>query len=152
MHDSPRPPEGPSLPARPAAAAEAPATFVPLRLLLQPGGLCVELNRPEMLIGRHSTADVRLCLPDISRRHCRFVFSDGRWEVFDLNSLNGIFVNGAHLQESVLEHGDVVRIGSLTFRVDLRTATDEENSDVRVGVLRSIADVLPNEPERRKAS
>src|SRR5438128_1985002 len=67
--------------------------FVPLRLLAQPGGLCIELTKPDMLIGRHSEADVRLALPDVSRRHCRFVFAQGQWQVIDLNSLNGIYVN-----------------------------------------------------------
>src|SRR5205823_4724 len=84
-------------PGAPRLAAEVeeaiPHDFVPLRLLLQPGGLCVELNKPEMLLGRHSTADVRLSLPDVSRRHCRFAYADGHWRVFDLNSLNGVFIN-----------------------------------------------------------
>jgi pSer/pThr/pTyr-binding forkhead associated (FHA) protein len=91
----------------------------PLRLLLQPGGLCVEINRPDMLLGRHSTADVRLSLPDVSRRHCRFVYGDGNWRVFDLNSLNGLFVNGERLQEATVFHGDRIRIGSLTFQIEL---------------------------------
>ena len=98
---------------------ELPADFVSLRLLLQPGGLCVELSKPDMLIGRHSTSDVRLSLPDISRRHCRFVFADGCWRVIDLKSLNGVFVNGERLHEAQLFHGDRVRLGSLTFDVDL---------------------------------
>ena len=99
-------------------AVELPADFVPLRLLLQPGGLSVEFNQPDMLVGRHSAADVRLSLPDVSRRHCRFLFSDGAWRVFDLNSLNGVFVNGERLQEAALYHGDRIRIGSLTFEVE----------------------------------
>src|SRR5258707_482200 len=73
--------------------AEAGVDSQPLRLVLQPSGLQIELTGPEMLLGRHSSADIRLPLPDVSRRHCRFVFLDGRWQVFDLNSLNGVFVN-----------------------------------------------------------
>jgi predicted component of type VI protein secretion system len=98
--------------------AEQPA-FVPLRLLLHPGGLCVEMNKPDMLVGRHSAADIRLSLPDVSRQHCRFVFADGAWRVFDLNSLNGIFVNGERLQEASVNHGDRIRIGSLTFAIEV---------------------------------
>jgi pSer/pThr/pTyr-binding forkhead associated (FHA) protein len=109
--------DGPRLASEPEV--EMPPDFVTLRLLLQPGGLCVELNKPEMLVGRHSTAEVRLSLPDISRRHCRFVFGDGCWRVFDLNSLNGIYVNGERLHDATLFHGDRVRIGSLTFAVDI---------------------------------
>jgi pSer/pThr/pTyr-binding forkhead associated (FHA) protein len=124
-----------------------PAGFVPLKLLLQPGGLSVELNKPNMLLGRHSEADVRLALPDVSRRHCRFVFADGAWQVTDLNSLNGVFVNDSRLAEATLCHGDRVRIGSLTFLVDLGGAGP------RSGVLKSIADILPSPGhEQRKAS
>src|ERR1700758_4892503 len=60
MDDAPPTVEGPRLDAPDPALPEG---FVPLRLLLQPGGLCVELSRPDMVIGRHSSADVRMCLP-----------------------------------------------------------------------------------------
>jgi hypothetical protein len=98
---------------------ESPGDFVPLRLLAQPGGLCIELTKPDMLIGRHTEADVRLALPDVSRRHCRFVFAEGHWQVIDLNSLNGVYVNDERLQEATLCQGDLIRIGGLTFLVDL---------------------------------
>src|SRR5262245_58857234 len=117
--------------------------FVPLRLQLQPGGLSVEMTRPDMLLGRHSEADVRLALPDVSRRHCRFVFTDGGWQVLELNSLNGVFVNDERLDVSTLRHGDRLRIASLTFAVELGHLAPDED------VLRSIAGALP---ERRKAS
>jgi hypothetical protein len=102
--------------------ADQPPPFVPLRLLLHPGGLCVEMTKADMLVGRHSGADVRLSLPDVSRRHCRFVFSDGSWRVFDLNSLNGLFINGERLDEATVSHGDRIRIGSLTFDVEMGDA------------------------------
>src|SRR5690349_9243757 len=62
--------------------------FVPLRLVLRPGTTAVELTRPDMLVGRHTEADIRLSLPDVSRRHCRLVYAAGRWQIFDLNSLD----------------------------------------------------------------
>jgi len=125
---------------------EPPSDFVPLRLLAQPGGLCIELTKPDMLIGRHSEADVRLALPDVSRRHCRFVFAEGHWQVLDLNSLNGVFVNDQRLQEATLCQGDQIRIGGLTFLVNLGPGEEQE-------VSQSIAEVLPrDEKEHRKAS
>jgi pSer/pThr/pTyr-binding forkhead associated (FHA) protein len=72
-----------------------------------------------MLMGRHSDADVRLPLPDVSRRHCRFLFTDGAWEVFDLDSLNGIFINGERLKHAVLRDQDVLTVGGFHFQVDL---------------------------------
>ena len=73
-----------------------------------------------MVLGRHSEADVRLPLPDVSRRHCRFVFSAGHWRVIDLGSLNGIYVNGEPVQQAELHHSDTLRIGGFVFEVDLR--------------------------------
>src|SRR5262245_54237465 len=111
------PPGQPNLRLHPAE--EVPADFVPLRLLLQPSGMVIEANRPEMLIGRHTEADIRLPLPDVSRRHCRLVFTEGCWQVIDLNSLNGVQVNGEQVLQAPLEQGDVLRIGGFTFAVDL---------------------------------
>src|SRR5262249_49659814 len=98
---------------------ELPPGFAPLRLLLRPGGLCLELVQPDLVLGRHSSADMRVPLPDVSRRHCRFVFTDGHWEVVDLDSLNGTHINGERLTTSVLCHGDTLRIGNLEFQVEL---------------------------------
>jgi pSer/pThr/pTyr-binding forkhead associated (FHA) protein len=131
---------------------ELPPGFAPLRLRLQPGGLSVELTRASTLVGRHSDADVRLALPDVSRRHCRFVFADGGWQVIDLNSLNGVWINGERLQQSLLAQNDFVRIGSLTFLVDLGRET-QPSPDEGDAVLRSISDILPGPgTEQRRAS
>jgi pSer/pThr/pTyr-binding forkhead associated (FHA) protein len=101
----------------PSLENDFPAGFVPVRLTLEPGGLSVELTSADMLIGRHSEADIRLALPDISRRHCRCFFSDGHWQVRDLNSLNGVFVNGQRMHEATLYDGDRLQLGSLVFSV-----------------------------------
>src|SRR5262245_19633359 len=45
--------------------------FMPMRLVMDPGGLAVELKHPELIVGRHSEADLRLPLPEVSRRHCK---------------------------------------------------------------------------------
>lgn len=121
--------------------ADVPADFVPLRLLVQPGGLCFELTRAEMLLGRHSQVDIRVCLPDVSRRHCRFVFHEGHWQVFDLHSLNGVFVNGARVEEATLCPEDVLRVGSVTFKVQLAPAASHQP-----------ARILPGPAPQRKAS
>src|SRR5579872_4263887 len=125
LMDETRPPsEAPGLPVqgphwRTDAAEPTPAGFVPLRLLLQPSGPVLELSEPDMVVGRHSDADVRLPLPDVSRWHCRFLCVEGCWQVIDLNSLNGVYVNEEAVQQAALQHGDRVRIGGFTFAVDL---------------------------------
>ena len=121
--------------------ADLPPTFLPLRLRLQPGGQTVELTTPNAVIGRHTDADLRLPLPDVSRRHCRCFFADGSWQIVDLNSLNGIYVNGERVQQADLHHGDVLGIGGFTFEVDLTVLEP-----------RSSSPVVPSESERRLAS
>jgi pSer/pThr/pTyr-binding forkhead associated (FHA) protein len=129
-------------------------TLPPLRLVLQPSGWSIELNKPEVVLGRHTSAHVRLPLPDVSRRHCRFVCSDGIWHVFDLNSLNGIFVNGEQSRHAILHHRDELRIGGFTFRIELPTSVHSYEAPTE-GVLQRIVDILP-EPTasegQRKAS
>jgi pSer/pThr/pTyr-binding forkhead associated (FHA) protein len=123
-------------------AMPVPADFVPLRLVLQPSGASVELTQPDMLVGRHSQADIRLPLPDVSRRHCRFIFGQGVWQVLDLNSLNGVFLNGEPIRQATVQQGDLLRIGGFTFAVDL-TAANSPATDASEGLIRSIFKTLP---------
>jgi pSer/pThr/pTyr-binding forkhead associated (FHA) protein len=99
---------------------EKPSTPPVLKLVLLPSGMNLELTNPDILIGRHTTCDLRLPLPDISRRHCRLVFTSGSWHVLDLGSLNGVYVNNRRVQQATLFHRDRVRIGSLVFEVRIR--------------------------------
>jgi pSer/pThr/pTyr-binding forkhead associated (FHA) protein len=131
------------------------APFVPLRLVLQGSEVGVDLTRPDLVIGRHTDADLRLPLPDVSRRHCRFVFSGGCWQVFDLNSLNGVYVNGERVSQALLHHHDVVRIGSYYLEVDLESPAKVVRLDAGGPpraplVLQRIQNMLP--PAERQAS
>lgn len=144
------------------APRERTSGFKSMKLVLQPNGMAVELTRPDMLLGRHSTADLRLPLPDVSRRHCRFFYQDGFWQVFDLESMNGVYVNGERVQEATLHDQDVIRIGDLQFRVliageacaKLAYADQEAEADE---VIQSIAKAMTAtqrilEAPQRKAS
>jgi len=132
------------------------ADFAPLRLVLQPTGAVLEVRQPEVVVGRHSGAEVRLPLPDVSRRHCRIVHADDKWEIIDLESLNGVWVNERSVERAVLNHGDSVRLGGFTFMVDLSTPPAAADGATE-GVLRSIFSALPpaddaSEQPRRRAS
>jgi pSer/pThr/pTyr-binding forkhead associated (FHA) protein len=114
--------------AEPEVRQQTSCEFTPMRLLLQPGTLVIELTSPDMVLGRHSEADIRLPLPDVSRRHCRFLYSTGIWQVIDLKSLNGVLVNDVLVQRSSLYHGDRLRIGGLVFAVDLHSQSSERQA------------------------
>ena len=131
--------------------AEPARDFVPLRLVLQGNGQVVEVTRPDMLLGRHSEMDIRISLPDVSRRHCRLLFSDGRWHVFDLNSLNGVFVNGERVTQAVLHQQDLLRIGGFIFQVEVHSGDSTvqlppDRHGSAADVLKSISTALPWKP------
>ena len=72
----------------------------------------------QLVLGRASTADVAIDDTLISRRHALVRPADSSLEIEDLGSLNGTWVNGERLQGSrQLAVGDVVRVGSTSFRI-----------------------------------
>jgi pSer/pThr/pTyr-binding forkhead associated (FHA) protein len=150
MDDAHLPPEAAALPGHGPhlllRCDEMPADFVPLRLLLQPSGTVVEVDRLQMVIGRHTGADIRLPLPDVSRRHCRLQLVGERWQVVDLNSLNGTHVNGEQVQQATLDQDDLLRVGGFTFKVDLPGATVKR---ARATHVQSILQTLSDLPRSR---
>ena len=127
-----------------------PTGFVPLQLELEPSGPVVEVTKPVTVVGRHSTADVRLPLPDVSRHHCRLVFTEGSWEVIDLESLNGVYINGERVDRAVVHDSDKLVIGGFKFAVHLVSDSQStEEAAHAAPVIKRIGDVLP---PQRKAS
>lgn len=54
----------------------------------------------------------------LSRKHARFSAEHGVFEVEDLGSLNGTFVNGERVEKAVLGAGDVIEVGEFALIVD----------------------------------
>ena len=84
------------------------------RLVVHSGprkGQTILLTDNEMVVGRDSSAG--LCFADlsVSRYHCRIRQEAGHFQIEDLESLNGTFVNGIPVSVRFLEHGDQIRIG-----------------------------------------
>jgi len=148
MDANPLPVQGPGHPLQgphwqPDRSAEAAGEVPPLRLIMRPGGALIEVTRPEAVVGRHSQADVCLRLPDISRRHCRLCYRDGQWHVVDMQSLNGVHVNGERVEEAALKHKDVVGIGGLLLEVDLEADSATKSAATERHIIGRIGDALP---------
>ena len=78
-------------------------------------------------VGRHPEADIFLDDVTVSRRHAQFLRHGTSFEVKDLGSLNGTYLNGERVATQVLGDRYEVQVGKfrLTFyasRVDLATA------------------------------
>ncbi|WP_163996194.1 FHA domain-containing protein [Pyxidicoccus caerfyrddinensis] len=72
-------------------------------------------DQDSVLIGRSTDCDVALFDPGVSRKHCR-IFLDGEaYSVEDQGSANGTLVNGSPVSTHVLEDGDKLTLGPVTF-------------------------------------
>ena len=67
--------------------------------------------------GRHPNADIFLDDVTGSRKHAEFSRNGKTFEVRDLASLNGTYLNGVRIDSATLSNGDEVQIGKfkLTF-------------------------------------
>ncbi|MBK7072587.1 MAG: SpoIIE family protein phosphatase [Myxococcales bacterium] len=77
------------------------------------------LSDGEYVIGRRS--DCQIFVPDmrVSRQHARLRPNAGKWEVEDLGSNNGTWVNGARIAGAQpIRHGDEIAIASNRIRVE----------------------------------
>jgi ABC transport system ATP-binding/permease protein len=94
-------------------------------------------NEAQVLIGRHANCTLTIDSPLVSREHTRLTMNNGRWLIEDLGSVNGTFINGRRIRESVaLKVGDRVGIATFLYRFTgdgLRA--DGEEGRVRIEAL-----------------
>lgn len=87
-------------------------------------GRVLDLTGKETVIGRSETADVTIPEPLISRRHARVLHlqigANDFYEVSDLGSSNGTFVNHSAVEHSTLVDGDTLQIGPVLFKFVVR--------------------------------
>jgi pSer/pThr/pTyr-binding forkhead associated (FHA) protein len=100
------------IPDRPADPIGGPDRDEPVdvTLLRAPAG--------RLRIGRQPDNDMVLDDPLISRRHAEVRRTPQGWQLVDLNSSNGTFVNGRRVSSAVLAPGDVIGLGHGNYRFD----------------------------------
>lgn len=69
------------------------------------------LDSEKSVAGRHPHCDIFLDDVTVSRRHCEFVRTTQGFEMHDLGSLNGTFVEQNRIDRALLEDGDEVLVG-----------------------------------------
>jgi len=79
------------------------------------------LDLPVTTAGRHPDSDIFLDDITVSRRHAEFRRASAGYEVSDVGSLNGTYLNRARIEESSLANGDEVQIGK--FRLVFLTGS-----------------------------
>jgi len=71
------------------------------------------LPKRSLLIGRSAACDVVIDHPEVSGRHAILsITQDGLFEIQDIGSKNGVYVNGERIIRKTLQEGDRVTLGS----------------------------------------
>jgi pSer/pThr/pTyr-binding forkhead associated (FHA) protein len=80
-----------------------------------------EIAKQRTVIGRSRECDVQIEDPSASRRHAEVRQEGTAYWIVDLDSTNGLEVNGLRVKRAKLGHGDKITIGSsdIVFRRDL---------------------------------
>lgn len=83
--------------------------------LLTAEGEYIPISAFPFVIGRGNECDLVLNRKGLSRKHAEIVFQSGRFVVNDLDSLNGLKVNGYKVARVILEEGDSIKLGEVSL-------------------------------------
>jgi Protein of unknown function (DUF3662)/FHA domain len=97
-----RPEDEPEAEPEPAAAAVA----------LTVNGKRHEVAGSRALLGRSKECDIRISDPNVSRRHAEVRQEGSAYWIVDLDSTNGVLVNGRRQKRAKLDDGDKITLGS----------------------------------------
>lgn len=71
---------------------------------------------PAIRIGRHPEDTIVLDDITVSRHHAEIAGTHRGWQVRDLESLNGTYLNGERVELAPLRDGDLLQIGKFHLR------------------------------------
>ncbi len=87
-------------------------------------------SKNEIIIGRNESNEISLDGLQISNQHARLKKTNKGISVEDLNSTNGVYVNGERVSRTDIQSADAIQIGSFVLKID-------ENQNVCVFDIRS---------------
>lgn len=90
---------------------------MPAQLIALNDGPSILVDKPILLLGRHPECDIQIDSRKISRRHCCVAQVHDYLVVRDLDSTNGVRINGERVIEGKLLPGDELTIGNHRYRV-----------------------------------
>jgi len=79
-----------------------------------------QFETAELTVGRVQGNELMLPKGNVSKRHARLLYRDGRFIVTDLNSTNGTYVNRRRItQATIVREGDRIYVGDFVLRIEL---------------------------------
>jgi pSer/pThr/pTyr-binding forkhead associated (FHA) protein len=112
------------------------------------------LTRPELIIGRVEDNDIVIEHRSVSRNHAKILFDGRTHKIIDLQSANGILVNGEEYAMTDLRKGDLIELGHVRFRFipsdEPFEPTEEEIREMREAGVEPPKAVEAPPPARRE--
>jgi Protein of unknown function (DUF3662)/FHA domain len=107
---------------KPRAAEEEPGVVDREVAVLSWDGRTHRVEKRRVLLGRSRECDIQIEDPNVSRRHAELRQEGSSYWIVDLDSTNGIEVNGRRVKRAKLDEGDTFTVGS----TDVRFSTERE--------------------------
>lgn len=77
--------------------------------------MLIELREEVLIVGRATETDIRIPSSTLSRQHMRLERRYDGYRAVDLDSANGVHLNGIRIHSAVLRDGDVLQLGDAVF-------------------------------------
>jgi len=94
----------------------------------------LELKKPVVTLGRDPASDIKLDHPSVSRAHAEIRRTAGGYEVVDLGSGNGTFVNGLRVKRQALNPRDKLALGAVQLLFD-GSQLEQQSDGTRVRLV-----------------
>jgi len=93
------------------------------------------LLKPDTVVGRTCESDILIDDDKVSRRHLQISLLTGgegqrfQAKVIDLNSTNGVMVNGRRVKEAGIASGDRIRLGNTVIKFEARARSEVDYNE-----------------------
>ncbi len=94
-------------------------------------GESYRLTEVKLTLGRDNSNTVQIGDATVSKKHCAIEAANGRFELIDLESHNGTFVNGIPVKRRLLVDGDVIRVGTSELLFLTREETPDQDVELQ---------------------
>lgn len=101
-----------------------------LQLIPEAGGEALVVGNDVVVVGRDPSCDIQLADASVSRRHAQIRQEGDRWLIQDLDSANGVLLDGRKISTDILLTGQQLQFGSIGFRVKIDLNPDTEGATV----------------------
>lgn len=124
------------------------------------GGDPIPLLKEKLLIGRRESCDIVLRFANVSAHHCELNFESGYLFARDLQSRNGIKINGVKMPDGRLDPGDEIAVAKHRYRVEYSPAelgavgpppTENRTQEIMSESLLARAGLAPEPTNKRSA-